>query len=176
MLDDHEAGSHLLAQPADDGRECLDLAEGDQVALYEDLAAARQTVGDCLELYSVAVEAHEMAPTQATLNAKLAAGQLLRDAQAEMMPIVQAVERQQASKAERTGISVAALAYVARQLAGVAAEVYGDDMEAARLFERRARAIRLPGTAAELAGTALTPDMDVRAMDETVPLADEEAA
>lgn len=153
--------------------ECLSHDESEQTALLEDLALMRQTVVDIAQLYDVAHVAYEDAQTKEirdkALEMKVTAGQLLRDAIGEVADIADKVEKHRAIRMEQTGVSVHAIAYIAKQCAQLAYRLCGDDLMLAQEFEKGIRAIRLPNSPAELAGTLITPDQDVLAMDDTVP-------
>jgi hypothetical protein len=150
-------------------KDVLQLAQDEQISLYEDLALARETVAATVELFSVADTNHMEKGTEQSLQHKIAAGQIMREAQKDLLAICEAIGKQEERRANRTGVSVAAIAFIARQLTAAAAQIYGDDLDKAREFERIAKSIRLPGSAAEIVGTLIEPGEDVLAMDATVP-------
>jgi len=167
--------------------ECLEQDESEQTELLEELALVKNTVLDVAKLYDVAQHAEAQAlqgclaaeTQEARTRAEAArstaqeyvitTGQLLRDGIKDVADLCDKIEKHRALRREQTGISVHAVAYLAKEFTRQIYQVCGDNLEMARQFELATRNIRLPDSRAELVGTLITPDQDVLSMDATVP-------
>lgn len=141
----------------------------DQLDMSEDLALARLTALDAAKLYDIATLSATQAKTPEEtlrgLNGQIAAGQVLRDVISEVGDI--------ASKAadmfskQREFLGVASIPALVKQCVEIMYDELGDEgSEAVTRIAERIDQIRLPS---ERGGTLITPDMEVSAMDETVP-------
>jgi hypothetical protein len=151
----------------------------EQLDLSEDLALVRITARDAAIMYD-ALYAQELSDvTEGTtktrlLEARLAAGQILRDALKQVADMCEQYVRV-AYAPNRATVGVTNINLVVGQLMQEAHEVFGESPEMiAKVMELadRAKRIRLPN---EDQMTTITPDMDVLAMDKTIPAAPEAA-
>lgn len=170
-------GKHLSKTLQNKLQECLDVDESEQTQLLEELALCRQTVLDVAIMYDEAGALLEACPPEG--NTRLAAqalraecGDSMRRAIKDVADVADRIERHRAARKETDGVSVHALAWVAKQFAELAHKLCGDDLQLARAFEEGARSIRLPDAQALARGTMLTPDSVVLEMDETIPSED----
>jgi hypothetical protein len=164
---------HLSVSLQDKLLECLSLDEAEQTSLLEDLALMRQTVLDIAQMYDLACAMYDAAISPETkhiaLQNKIEAGQLMRNAQADLANLADKIEKHSQMRREQSGISVHAIGHITKQLVQLAYNVCGDNLTLAREFEAGAKAISLPDFSKGARGTMLTPDQDVMEMDATVP-------
>ena len=158
----HYYSKHLTHTLQEVVEETLTQSIQEQLDLTEELAVIRGTVQDVCKLY-------DMSPEPGGSNdqnsSRLQAGALLRATLREVISSCEAAARVAAISRER--ISVHNLSIVLNQVVRCAWQVFGDDHDKAKEFERLIKAtVRLPD---EVHGTVITPDEDVAAMDDSIP-------
>lgn len=135
----------------------------DQLDLTEELAVIRGTVIDVCKLFDLTEEGGD---------ARLTAGALLRATLREVVSSCEAAARVAAISRDR--ISVHNLSNVLNQVVRCAWQVFGDDHDKAREFEKLIKTtVRLPD---EVLGTSITPEQDVLEMDDSIPKAGDDDA
>lgn len=149
----------------------LNLESDEQFSVLEELALMRESTGDFVQLYGVAHQAYEENPTDELLQAKLAAGELMRTALDKVVAIAD-----KAAKIHFTGKNVFTaldLKMVVNQMTAIMFEICGTShMDLAREYEHALTTkLALPSSGDE--GTTITPDQDVIDMDSTIPSAPE---
>lgn len=158
----------------------MELASGsrdEQLDLSEDLALVRLTARDAAVMYDALCQTPVMSaegrPIEAVLQARLAAGAILREALKEVADMCERYVKV-AYAPSRSQISVLNLDMILSQVVTEAYDVLGESPDMiAKVMElsQRVKAIRLPD---ENIGTTITPDMDVLAMDRTIPASPED--
>lgn len=128
----------------------------EQLNLFEELALMRMTAADAVQLWGIASE-------KGSIDSRIAAGEIMKAALAEVVKTCEVAARVSATGADK--VSVHNITHVVRQIVRIAFEVMGK--EEAQLFERlvRERVKVSTGTT----GTTSTPDEDVAEMDGTIP-------
>ena len=146
--------------------EALAVSPKEQLQLFEELALIRDYAGQGVQLYSQAREAAAAHPDNAKLqDLVVAAGGLMLDQLRSVINTCESAARIDAAAKDK--VSVHTMHFFVDQIVRIAFESFGDD-ERAHEFERQIRTnIKLPSAGNE--GTSLTPDMDVIAMDASVP-------
>lgn len=147
--------------------EQLQLETNEQFSIIEELALMRETCADYVQMYAIAHQAYEDAPSEDLLECKISAGTLMREALSEVVTLAE-----KASKIHFTTKNVFTaldLKLVVAQLVKIQYEVCGQKYKhIAEEFEYSIlEKLTLPS---DEQGTTLTPDQDVQAMDSTVPL------
>jgi len=145
-----------------------------QLDLREELALAKMTVEDVVSVYSATCQAAEtLGPDHAgAAEAKLYAGQQLRSTLKDLFDLAERLAKI-AYSPTRAQIPVALLGMVLDQVVTEAYDVFGEEPEVIQKINElstRIKSVRLPS----LEGTTITPDMDVTAMDRTIPDSPEE--
>lgn len=147
-------------------QEQLDTPPLERLQLFEELALMRDLAGQSIALYSIAREAAASQPGNERLIAcVLGAGETMRLHLAEVVNVCEKAAR--LDEAAKDKISIHTLTFVVNQIVKCAYDVFGDDPRIMILDTMLKNKVRLPSTGT--AGTDLTPDLDVQAMDATVP-------
>jgi hypothetical protein len=147
--------------------EQLAVSPQEQLQLYEELALMREAAGQAVKLYSVA---HEAARTQPENTKRqelvVTASQIMAEALKNVQGICEAAARCEAQAKDK--LSIHQLYFFINQIVHCIHEAAGGDVEfAERVVQAIKTGVKLPSFGPE--GTAVTPDMDVTAMDNTVP-------
>lgn len=143
----------MLAQP-----------HNEQLRLNEELALMRVCAGDALSLYSAANELPENVKNRNEMIANAAT--IMQASLEQVVKTCEIAARIDAMAKDK--FSVHTLQDVVSQLTKLVHDCFAHDEAALLLFDSRLNAeLRLPKTTAD--GTLLTPDMDVMAMDSTIP-------
>jgi hypothetical protein len=142
----------------------------EQLQLYDELALMRHAAGNAVGMYNKAVEAHEAEtdPTKKKILAELVlqCGLVMRDHLNEVIRTAETAARINAAAKDK--ISLHQLHYFIEQVTRCAYVAFEGDEQRALTYERHLKEyIKLPRLGVE--GTDLTPDMDVTAMDATIP-------
>ena len=144
----------------------------EQLQLYEELQLMRDVAGQAVQMYSVAREAIAQCDPSDTkkFNAlqvvAINAGTLMQEQLARVVSIVETAARMRALA--KDNYSPQQLHFVVNQLVRITAEVFDNDVDKARLLDDAIKKhLKLPSLGTD--GTNLTPDMDVQAMDATIP-------
>lgn len=139
----------------------------EQLQLYDELALIRDSAGQAVKLYGAARQASEEDPTSLKKQEFVfQAGAIMREQLKEVISACEAAARLENSAKDK--ISIHQLHFFIQQIVRAAYNVLGDDVETVRKIEHSIKTtIRLPSSGIE--GTVVTPDMDVNAMDESVP-------
>ena len=150
----------------------LQLESSEQFSILEELALTRETAADFVQLYGLAHAAYEADPSEEKLQAKMAAGTMLRDVLAEV-----AVLADKAAKIHFTGKQVFTaldLKLIVAQMSKIMFDICGTtNVHLAKEFEYAVGdRLKLPS---DNNGTTITPDQDVIDMDATIPRAPEDA-
>ena len=128
----------------------------DIVSLYEELAILRQTVADATILYEHALDKND--PKMISMI-----GPVVREGMKDIADMVRTVADLEQKRSDK--ISIHNVTFVVNQIVRISAEVFGDDLTKADRF----RKLVLDRLRVDKAGTTITPDQDVREMDESVP-------
>jgi hypothetical protein len=128
----------------------------DKFDMSADFPVAMQTLIDAAQIYDATFQTNN-------IEARIAAGQVFRETYKEVADLgANTVDLMTKCRAY---IGVQNIPLLVNQFIDAAYEVFGDD-ERVREWAEKIKNIRLPN---ENAGTLLTPDMDVKEMDSTVP-------
>lgn len=154
----------------------------EQLSLLEELSLSRQMVADAAQLWSkYRDELRELTEakargitevTDAIIELARCRYEMACQAQQSILTFVKEMGESAARLhvAGKDKLNVLTLQSVTNQIVRCAHEAFQHDQRAAEEFERLIRtSIRVPGMTAE--GTDLTPDMDVTAMDDSIPAA-----
>ena len=143
----------------------MEIAATDAVQLYNLVEQTTESELQKLETLDEG-EAKKNAVVRDVLQQRMAAGMLMKDA---LQGVVDAREQvQRIANDKRTSIAVQDLALLVSQFVEIAYEVFGENnIELVNEYAARVRSVKLPRDGSE--GTTLTPDMDVMAMDKTIP-------
>lgn len=139
----------------------------EQLGITEELALMRDHAANAVAVYSAAVEAGS------DPQALLTAGMMMSGALQEVVKVAKDAAAIEDTKAKLAGAFVHVMESVIVSVVRAAHEAFGDDYRVG-IFEKNLRehlVIRLDrnGSGLGIDGTALTPDQDVMAMDDTVP-------
>lgn len=160
-------------------QEQMAVSPAEQLQLFEELALMREVAQQSVRLYGAASEALERAEAEGLEEPKrkkleeltMSAGMVLQDQMRSVSDICDRAARIDAQVKDK--ISVHTLHHFVDQIVMIAYKSFGElgeDSPLVKDFVQRIRTeIKIPSTGAE--GTSVTPDMDVRDMDETVPRA-----
>ena len=143
----------------------MEIAATDAVQLYNLVEQTTESELQKLETLDEG-ETKKNAVVRDVLQQRMAAGMLMKDA---LQGVVDAREQvQRIANDKRTSIAVQDLALLVSQFVEIAYEVFGENnIELVNEYAARVRSVKLPRDGSE--GTTLTPDMDVMAMDKTIP-------
>jgi len=136
----------------------------DRLDLSQELDLFRATAVDAARLYDATLA--DGVPDEA----RHAAGALLREVLDQVGQFVERFARVEASR--KDVLTVGSMQVVVTQIATMAHDVFGEEpamITKVREFSDRLRELRLPGPKADMDGTDITPDMQVQAMDATIP-------
>lgn len=150
--------------------ESTGVAPSEQLQLYEELALVRIAAGDAVKTWAVATQALEEctdAKKKPVLeNLRDMAACIMRDHLREVVSICESAARIESNAKDK--VSIHQLHYFVNQIVRCAYHAFEDNIENAQVFEEYVRkTIHLPSPGNE--GTSLTPDMDVQAMDDSIP-------
>lgn len=143
----------------------------DELDLEQELALLRSVTVDAAQLYDLAINMPDQDASGKSISgvaeARIAAGTLLRECVGEVRDMVESIVSTQ--KERRETLTVPSLHIVVTQLVDLMYDELGDiaPHDKIRDLAKRMKDIRLPSQ--EIQGTLLTPDMDVREMDATIP-------
>lgn len=139
----------------------------DELDLKEELALLRSTAIDAAQLYDLAANAPDN--TKDIQQLRVAAGAIVRETLSEVRDMVESIVAIEEKRRET--LTVPSLHIVVTQIVDLMYDELGDvvPVDKIRGLANRMKDIRLPSD--EVQGTVLTPDMDVREMDETIPSA-----
>lgn len=148
--------------------EQLAVSPQEQLNLYEELALMRDACGQAVGLYSKARELADAEPdNMKAQNMVLESSLLMRDYLKEVVSICESAHRIEASAKDK--VSVHQLHFFVAQLVQQIYKGVGEDITTARHIEHLIRTNLALPAAQGSTGTTISPDMDVRAMDETIP-------
>lgn len=149
-----------------DGARSVGLDLGEELALVRVCALDAVMMYDAVEMASK-VDARDGSPLplETQLQCRVAAGQIVRDAAAEVASMAEKAAK--VAESRQNMLSGTALAAVLADVIHAAHRTFGDDQpDKVREFARAIRDIRPLGGHT---GTTITPDQDALAMDATVP-------
>jgi hypothetical protein len=160
----------LAGALADYVSECIEQPPHEQLALWEEIALTQHVAEQTIALYQKAVKNTSLAVDKKQ-ELVLATGALMKDALRDVADLCKrAAEIQQVTK---DNISVHYIGFIVSQITRIIAAKLDDNnthLTNAEICESITTAIReqvkIPG---QVNGTAITPDMDVMEMDNTVP-------
>lgn len=140
-----------------------------QLQIFDELALMRDVATEAVKLYSIAREASAAAPDNMKLTEQvLAMGAVMREHLNEVVKLCEAAARMEQQAKEK--ISVPQLHFFVDQLVHAIYLACEGDVIMAKHIEQSIRTnVLLPSMSAGDQGTLLTPDLDVQAMDATVP-------
>jgi hypothetical protein len=163
-------GKYLTRTLSEALEESTSISPAEQLQLYDELALIRDAAGQAVQMYALAREALEQnkdaAKTSALQQIVMQASLLMRDHLSEVVKVCESAARIEQQAKDK--ISIHQLHFFINQIVRCAYDAFDGSIEHAQTFENYVRNhIRLPASGEN--GTALTPDMDVQAMDDTVP-------
>jgi len=131
----------------------------EQLQVFEELALMRLAARDAVALWSAAQQSDNT-------ETRLGAAEVMKGALVEVIKMAETAARINAAGSDK--VSVHNIAHVVRQIVRIAYECMEEDQ--ARVFERMVKQQIKLSTGAP--GTVVTPDMDVRSMDDSIPAGD----
>ena len=151
-------------------KEIVESPNHEQMNLREEIALAKISAADTVQLYDGVCALYETAPPEkrATLGeAKLQTGAVMRSVLGDVVDMCDKVTRVELAMKDK--VTVQNIVIIVNQITKIAFDVFGvDNIEACYEFERRIKdQVRLPSDGPE--GTTITPDQDVLEMDDTIP-------
>lgn len=164
-------GKYMTKALGDVLDECLAQNPNEQLQLLEELALIREVAGQSVALYSAAKELADNATDDKDRAKKrellLNAGEVMKMQIAEVVKTCEAASR--VAGAARDKVSIHQLHFFVDQVTRCAFESFGTDPRAEDFRQRMLTQVKLPIDGATGNGTVVTPDMDVRDMDGSVP-------
>jgi hypothetical protein len=142
----------------------------EQLNLYEELQLVRSVAGHAVQMYAEAVELLAAAPLDIRVRAMVfETGEAMKSHLRDVVDIAEKIARIENGAKDK--VSIAQLHFFLDSILRCSHQVYADDEEKALQFAELIRTqIKLPQVG--ITGTTLTPDLDVLAMDASVPEAD----
>jgi len=157
--------NHLTKSLAAALDDALNIDPQEQLSLYEELALMRDVAGQSVALYGITKDLAEKEPNEKNRARVFEAGQLMQGQLSEVVRICESAARVANT---RGSISADQLSMFVAQMTRCAQDAFGDDPRVMVFDQLVKKQIRIPVDGAS-GGTTITPDLDAREMDSSVP-------
>jgi hypothetical protein len=145
--------------------DALSINPNEQLQLYEELALMRDVAGQAVALYGISKDLADKEPNEKNRSRVFEAGQLMQSQLSEVVRICESASR---IANARNNISPDQLGHLVAQLKRCAQDAFGDDPRVLTFDKLINEQVRVP-MEGSTNGTMLTPDLDAKDMDGSVP-------